>query len=197
MEKKPIRMDLDAPQVGRTIQRLRQAYKLSLGHLAEQSGVSKSIISQIERNEANPTLATIWRLSQALETSIEEILQDDSHSNAMDLLPVHSTPIIMSEDGLCTLRVLGPLETVEWLQWYEFTAEPGGELISSPHETGSREHLTVTQGTLEVSCDDETKQVSTGETVRFRGDQPHTIVNRGEKVATAWMVDVLKSAVMV
>lgn len=49
-------------QLGKTIQRLRKAYHLSLSELAEQSGVAKSIISQIERNETNPTLATIWRL---------------------------------------------------------------------------------------------------------------------------------------
>uniref|UniRef100_UPI0035CBD00B helix-turn-helix domain-containing protein n=1 Tax=uncultured Methylobacterium sp. TaxID=157278 RepID=UPI0035CBD00B len=43
-------------QLGKTIQRLRKAYNLSLSELAEQSGVAKSIISQIERNETNPTL---------------------------------------------------------------------------------------------------------------------------------------------
>ena len=46
-------------QLGRTVQRLRKAYSLSLSELSEQSGVAKSIISQIERNETNPTLATI------------------------------------------------------------------------------------------------------------------------------------------
>src|SRR3982750_1867773 len=62
-------------QLGKTIQRLRKAYNLSLSELSEQSGVAKSIISQIERNETNPTLATIWRLSQALDVSIERVLQ--------------------------------------------------------------------------------------------------------------------------
>src|SRR5829696_7458066 len=60
--------------MGKTIQRLRKAYNLSLSELAEQSGVAKSIISQIERNETNPTLATIWRLSQALDVSIDRVL---------------------------------------------------------------------------------------------------------------------------
>src|SRR3954463_16616052 len=61
-------------QLGKTIQRLRKAYNLSLSALAEQSGVAKPIISQSERNETNPTLATIWRLSQALDVSIERVL---------------------------------------------------------------------------------------------------------------------------
>jgi XRE family transcriptional regulator, regulator of sulfur utilization len=62
-------------QLGKTVQRLRKAYNLSLSELSGQSGVAKSIISQIERNETNPTLATIWRLSQALDVSIERVLR--------------------------------------------------------------------------------------------------------------------------
>jgi len=61
-----------SPGLGKTIQRLRKAYKMSLGDLSEQSGVAKSIISQIERNETNPTLGTVWRLTRALDTSIDE-----------------------------------------------------------------------------------------------------------------------------
>ena len=62
-------------QLGKSVQRLRKAYNLSLSELSEQSGVAKSIISQIERNETNPTLATIWRLAHALDVSIERVLQ--------------------------------------------------------------------------------------------------------------------------
>ena len=57
--------------LGKTIQRLRKAYNLSLGELSEQSGVAKSIISQIERNETNPTLSTVMRLSRALDTTVD------------------------------------------------------------------------------------------------------------------------------
>ena len=57
------------------MQRLRRSYGLSLADLSTQSGVAKSIISQIERNETNPTLTTIWRLAHALDVSIELMLQ--------------------------------------------------------------------------------------------------------------------------
>ena len=63
------------PSLGKTIQRLRKAYNMSLGDLSEQSGVAKSIISQIERNETNPTLSTVYRLSRALDTTIDEVLR--------------------------------------------------------------------------------------------------------------------------
>src|SRR6201999_2225541 len=107
--------------LGKTIQRLRKAYNLSLSELAEQSGVAKSIISQIERNETNPTLSTIWRLSQALDISIERVLQISEDEPFLEKSSKGDTPILLSDDGKCRLAIVGWIKTVEWLQWYEFS----------------------------------------------------------------------------
>src|SRR3984893_19083405 len=82
-------------QLGKTIQRLRKAYNLSLSDLAEQSGVAKSIISQIERNETNPTLATIWRLSQALDVSVERGLQAADEEPFIEETRAAATPTLV------------------------------------------------------------------------------------------------------
>src|ERR671933_1343790 len=116
--------------LGKTIQRLRKAYNLSLSELAEQSGVAKSIISQIERNETNPTLATIWRLSQALDISIERVLAAAEDEPFLEKSSRADTPILVSEDGKVQLAIIGWIKTLEWLQWYDVAAEPGGELDS-------------------------------------------------------------------
>src|SRR5918992_4425365 len=79
--------------LGKTIQRLRKAYNLSLSELAEQSGVAKSIISQIGRNETTPTLATIWRLSQALDVSIERVLAAHDDEPFVDVVSRADTPV--------------------------------------------------------------------------------------------------------
>ena len=105
--------------LGKTIQRLRKAYNLSLSELAEQSGVAKSIISQIERNETNPTLATIWRLSQALDVSIERVLAAHEDDPFVDVTSRADTPVLLSEDGKIKLAIIGWIRTVEWLQWYD------------------------------------------------------------------------------
>src|SRR6201995_2242572 len=110
-------------QLGKTIQRLRKAYNLSLSELAEQSGVAKSIISQIERNETNPTLATIWRLSQALDVSIERFLASSDEEPFIEETRAAATPILVSEDGKVKLAIVGWIKTVEWLQWYDVIAE--------------------------------------------------------------------------
>ncbi len=115
-------------QLGKTVQRLRKAYNLSLSELSGQSGVAKSIISQIERNETNPTLATIWRLSQALDVSIERVLRAADDEPFLEKSSRGDTPILVSDDGKCRLAIIGWIKTVEWLQWYDFSADPGGVL---------------------------------------------------------------------
>ncbi|MGR7997275.1 helix-turn-helix domain-containing protein [Xanthobacter sp. ZOL 2024] len=183
-------------QLGKTIQRLRKAYNLSLSDLAEQSGVAKSIISQIERNETNPTLATVWRLSQALDMSVERVLASSDDAPFVEKLTRADTPMLVSEDGLCRLSIIGWIKTVEWLQYYDFQAEPGGELDSDGHQRGSVECLTVVAGSLEVEVAGVIETVKEGETVRYRCDRRHIIRNRGPGPAHAFMVCLLKAAVL-
>jgi transcriptional regulator with XRE-family HTH domain len=183
-------------QLGKTVQRLRKAYSLSLSELSEQSGVAKSIISQIERNETNPTLATIWRLAQALDVSIERVLQDRDDSAFIEKVSKGDTPILVSDDGKCRLAITGWIKTVEWLQCYDFFAEPGGTLESEAHQRGAVECLTVIQGELQVEVAGETEIVRTDETLRYRADRRHVIRNAGASPARAEMICILKAAVM-
>jgi len=182
--------------MGKTIQRLRKAYNFSLSDLAEQSGVAKSIISQIERNETNPTLATIWRLSQALDISIERVLSSGEEEPFIDKTTRADTPILVSEDGKLKLAIIGWIKTVEWLQWYDVSSEPGGELDSEGHQRGSIESLSVTAGEFEVEVGDIVQRAKAGETLRYRCDRRHVVRCVGNEPGTALMVCILKAAVM-
>jgi len=183
-------------QLGTTVQRLRKAYNLSLSELAEQSGVAKSIISQIERNETNPTLATIWRLSQALDVSIERVLSDAEEEAFIEKSTKADTPILVSEDGKMRLAITGWIKTVEWLQWYGVTSEPGGQLESEGHQRGSIECLSVSKGDVEVEVSGVIQRAREGETLRYRCDRPHTVRCVGTVPGEASMVCILKAAVM-
>ena len=184
----------DVPaELGRTIQRLRKAYNMSLGDLSDVSGVAKSIISQIERNETNPTIGTVLRLTKALDVSLEDVLATSSerppilqHQRRADI------PVLQSEDGLCRLAIIGALELVEYIQWYDFRAEPGGVLVSEAHQPGCVEHLYVIAGELVVTTGGERQRVKAGEALRYRGDLDHSVRNIGEEPAHATMVLILR-----
>jgi XRE family transcriptional regulator, regulator of sulfur utilization len=178
--------------LGATIQRLRKAYNLSLGELSEQSGVAKSIISQIERNETNPTLSTVAKLSRALDTTIDEVLRGETKSMFIEHQTKSGVPMLESQDGLCRLAIAGPLNLVDYFQWYDFHAKPGGTLESNPHPPGTVEHLYLVAGEIEVTTGVEVKTLRQGETLRFKADLPHKIVNLGQGEAHAIMMLALR-----
>jgi transcriptional regulator with XRE-family HTH domain len=182
----------EAAALGATIQRLRKAYNLSLGDLSEQSGVAKSIISQIERNETNPTLATVVKLSRALDTTVDEVLRGEKHSLFLEHQVKSGVPILESQDGLCRLAIAGPLNLIDFFQWYDFHAKPSGVLESSPHPPGTVEHLYLVTGEIEVTTGGETRTLKQGEALRFRADVPHRIVNTGAGEAHAVMMLTLR-----
>lgn len=182
--------DEDWRHLGATVKRLRTAAGLSLTGLADESGVAKSIISRIEKNESNPTIGTLSRLARALHLGLDEIVSTmHDRPDFIDQLKAHQVPRVSSEDGLCTLKITGSIDTVEWAQTYELHAQPQGVLTSAPHPPGTVECLTLHQGTLWVTIADETREVSAGEVLRYRGDVPHEISNRGSVEARATMVN--------
>ncbi len=77
-----------------------------------------------------------------------------------------------------------------------FHAEAGGALASDPHQRGSVECLSVTDGELEVEVAGTVEHAKAGETLRYRCDRPHVIRNRTGKPAAAMMVCILKAAAM-
>ena len=182
------------PAFGKELQRARKAAQMTLDDLARRSGVSKSILSQIERDSTNPTLATIWRICTALDFAPERLFRDSGREDsAIELLADAATPEIRSDDGLCRLRILGAVDLVDSLQWYDMEVDPGGRLLSEDHGAGSIEHLTVIQGALTVMANGESQQAKVGDTLRYAtAEGGHEIVNTGKKPARAFMVCVLR-----
>jgi transcriptional regulator with XRE-family HTH domain len=177
------------PRVGVALGALRQQRGLSLDLLSRQAGVSKSMLSQIERGQANPTVAVVWRLAAALGVPLAELLGDARPAEPLlATVPAHATPVMTSPDGKCELRILGPIDLAGRFEWYALTVQPGGTLASEPHEPGSREHLTVHSGTLEVRSGPESTRLRHGETARYAVDVPHRIHNPGKTAAQAWLV---------
>ncbi len=180
------------PDVGRKIKSLRTQEKLTLDQLAQRSGISKSMLSQIERGLTNPTLATLWGLTQSLGIDIATLLEDSTagapEDPAIDLMRSHQTPEIQSADGKCTLRILGPIGLVAKTEWYDMRLEANGMLESEGHGSGTVEHLTVLDGELTIRVGADEQNLATGDTARYDADKPHFIENKGQSSARAVMM---------
>jgi len=177
------------PEVGASLQRLRLARGLTLEDLSRIAGVSKSMLSQIEREKANPTIAITWRLANALGVQIGELLAtEERETESIRLVDAHETPTLPGHHAGYVLRILGPMELAGKYEWYELTLAPGGELASQGHDPGAAEHLTVLHGAVEVEVGADKKKVKIGATARYPADQQHIVRNAGKTEAKALMV---------
>ena len=188
--KKPHATQAEPPRVGDRLAALRQTHALSLDELSRKAGVSKSMLSQIERAQANPTVAVVWRLANALGVPIADLLDAAPAPTppALTWVPAHATPALSSPDGLCELRILGPVELAGQFEWYALSLQAGGVLDSQAHEPGTQEHLTVYSGNMEVRVADSSQTLKPGETARYTADQAHRISNPAQTAANAWLV---------
>lgn len=180
----------DAPEIGPIIQRERKARHLTLERLAALSGVSRSMLSQIERGESNPTFAVLWGLTRALKIDLGQLIAGEAtqHESPVDVVSVPLTPEIKSPEGHWRLRILSPAAMAGKVEWYEVEIAPGGRLASAPHAPGTQEHLTAQTGGLHVRTKLGEQKLLVGETARYRADVEHEIANEARTPAKALMV---------
>jgi XRE family transcriptional regulator, regulator of sulfur utilization len=156
----------------------RKARGLSLDAVAKLSGVSRSMVSQIERGESSPTVATLWNLTQALQVDFAGLLEGRP-SPGIEVVRAEAAPVIGGRGRDLIIRILSPAEAVGEHEVYDLTFGPGGGLVSDPHSPGCRESLTVISGHLRVVSGDEAQVLGPGDTARYPADRAHEINAEG------------------
>ena len=155
----------------------RKTKGLSLDAVAKLSGVSRSMLSQIERGESSPTVATLWNLTQALQVDFAGLLDGSAaaESPIEAVIRANKTPTIDSKGDGCRIRILSPPNEAGKHEVYDILFEKNGALVSDPHRPGCRENLTVIEGQVSVSTDGVRESSEVGDTVRYAADRPHAI----------------------
>jgi XRE family transcriptional regulator, regulator of sulfur utilization len=153
----------------------RTGQGLSLDAVAKLSGVSRSMVSQIERGESSPTIATLWNLTRALQVDFAGLLDNTQSPAQIEVLRTAEVPTIHNLGSGCHIRILSPPEEAGKHEVYELLIDDGGVLDSQPHTRGAREHLTVIQGTAGVQSGDAESIIHIGDTARYPADVPHVI----------------------
>ncbi len=164
----------------------RQSQNLSLDAVANLSGVSRSMVSQIERGESSPTISTLWNLTRALQVDFAGLLDDTGGADRIEVLRAADVPSIENRGSGCTIRILSPPEEAGQHEVYELRFVGGGVLDSQPHRRGAREHLTVIEGKLTVTSGDAVQKIGQGDTARYAADVPHRI--ESDRPARAFLV---------
>jgi transcriptional regulator with XRE-family HTH domain len=166
-------------QAGTRIRALREGMGLSLRDLAERSGVSAPMLSQVERGETSPTLAVAGKIAVGLELSLSQLLRLDE-SGSVSVVRSRErrngggkrghgyevvTPPLPGQRAEVSLHVLDP------------GSATGGPDDPPMHEPGARETAVVTGGRLRLVCDGQVYDLDEGDAVTFDADLPHRFEN--------------------
>jgi transcriptional regulator with XRE-family HTH domain len=161
--------------VGANLKRMRAERRMSLDGLAEITGVSKSMLGQIERGETSPTITTIWKIANGLKVSFSAFLERaEPVSQFVDFADV--APLV-EDEGKYSIRPVFGVEGERNFEIFSLTMQPGGHLEAEPHLAGTQEFILVYAGALIVTVDGARQEVAAGQAFRFAADARHGYAN--------------------
>jgi len=179
----PSGRDAAAAHLGRNIQTLREARGQTQQQIARLAGIPRATWANLESGAANPTLAVLVRVAQALSVRLEELIEPPRRIGR--LYGAGTLPSRVR--GQVTVRKLLP-ETIAGLEIERMELPPRASMAGVPHTAGTREYLTCERGQIELSAGGATFQLGPGDVVVFRGDQKHGYRNPGPSTTIAYSV---------
>ena len=176
-----------AERLARNVRELRQARGLTQQQMAKLAGLPRATWSNLESGAGNPTLTVLHAVCLAFQVTLEEIVAE-ARANAR-LYPKGTLPLRMR--GEVRVSSLLP-DKIPGMQIERLELAVGSRMVGVPHTPGTREYLTCESGELELVASGEAFRMSPGDVVVFRGDQRHSYVNIGRRVAVGYSVVMLK-----
>jgi transcriptional regulator with XRE-family HTH domain len=187
---RPEPLDALSRHLGTRVKHLRQQRNWSLEELAQASGVSRSMLSQIEREQVNPTLAVTFRIARAFGMALGELVEAPGATSSITVIRADDRAYHYRSDKDCRIRTLSPLNLEKDVEFYEVQLQPGGALRSAAHYAGTREFLTVQKGQVRIDSGQDSDVLNPGDSVTYRADVPHAITNLGRSEAVMFLVDI-------
>jgi transcriptional regulator with XRE-family HTH domain len=176
----PISPAADPIPVGPRVRALREAMGLSLRDLAQRTGVSAPMLSQVERGETSPTLAVAAKIATGLELTLSQLLRLDEADGVTVVRRQERRGGGAKQAGhsyeIATPPLPGQRAEVS-CHVLEGSAKTGGPGDPPMHEPGSRETALVTEGSVRLVVGEAHYDLNTGDCVTFDADLPHHFEN--------------------
>ncbi len=173
-------MDYINRNIAINLRKIRNGKKMSLEETAEQTGVSKSMLAQIERGEANPSIGCLGKIVSGLRVELGELLD----SPRLEVYPIIKEDLMPSkeEKDQYVIYTYFPYEKNRQFEIYGIELYPGGVYYSGSHGESTVEYVTVAAGTLTLKLEEQIYEVKQGDAIRFDTDKDHWYCNYGTDV---------------
>jgi len=179
--------------IGGRVRQGRGSRGWTLDQLAERSGVSRRMLVSIEQGSANPSIATLLRISDALGIGLPALVNMD-RSSRMRVTRAGAAPVLWrGKLGGRAVLVAGT-EPPDVTELWDWTLGPGERHSSEAHAAGTRELLFVLAGQLELTVGQHTEVLATGDSASFAGDLAHEYLNASSAQGARFALAVFEPA---
>ena len=178
-------------ELGANMKRLRGELGLTLEALSERSGVSRAMLSDIERGVKSPTIRVVSQVAEGLGCSVSRLLGEDAGQpqDALQVLRRDERQVLVDPKSGVERHLLSPRFLRRGLEvvWYSI---PPGQFTGTfpPHRPGTEEHITVVQGTLRCRLGESETTLQEGDSLSFRADVEHAFENPGSNKCRYFLV---------
>jgi transcriptional regulator with XRE-family HTH domain len=171
---------LDMADLGARVRATRLGRSLSLAAAAGRAGVSRSMLSAVERGAKVPTVLVLDRIATALDTTIARLLGEERAARVVVLR--HASQDVARDPSGWERRILSPVLPGVEFELMRTTIGPGVDAgVFAPHARGSREYLAMERGTLQLTIDGTPYTLRAGDSVYYAGDCHHQFANPGRE----------------
>jgi transcriptional regulator with XRE-family HTH domain len=186
--------DSIAQAIGGRVRQGRGRRGWTLDQLAERSGVSRRMLVSIEQGSANPSIATLLRISDALGIGLP-VLVDMDRPPGLRVTRAGAAPVLWRGKAGGRAVLVAGTEPPDVTELWDWTLGPGESHSSPAHAAGTRELLLVLAGQVEVRVGQHAEVLATGDSASFAGDLPHGYGNPDPAQAARFALTVFEPGV--
>ncbi|RXZ70284.1 helix-turn-helix domain-containing protein [Agromyces albus] len=168
-----------AAVIGLRVKERRKALRWTLERLAEQAGVSRRVLINIEQGSTNPNIGTLLRVSDALGVGLPELVEPPELELARVTRDGEGAILWTGDHGGRAVLVAGT-KSPNVVELWEWSLGVGDLHTSEAHITGTRELIQVLTGVVEVTVGTERFTLNPRDAITFRGDEAHSYANAGD-----------------
>lgn len=176
----------DFSALGERLKATRNKMGLSLSEVSLITGVSKTMLSQIERSESIPTLATVWKIANGLKIKFETLLNYTNKTYGVKNIE-NMTPL-KDDNNQFLVYCIVPFSPINGFECFYGIMKPGAHYPAVDHKNSTKEYMTVFQGEVELSVGSKKYNLKAGSAIEFDPRENHIYTNKGTKDAVAHFI---------
>lgn len=173
-------------QIAENLKQIRKLRGYSYDQLASLTGVSKGMLSQIEKGESSPTVNTLWKIANGLQVSFSSLVEENKPS--VSVIRLHEKSAVMENGEQFQVYPYFPFDSSKKFEIYFIEMKPGCIHTSDRHHGSVEEYVLVCEGEAKVSITEESYLLKKGDSMKFQAAHSHTYANETNQITSFYLL---------